>query len=61
MAMVLRLKPDLEIIGIAENGRGGLKVAKKLNPEIEPGSVWNQTYEKCVPVSPRRGRNDGDF
>jgi len=33
MAMVLRLEPDLEIIGVAENGRGGLNAAKNLNPE----------------------------
>jgi len=34
LAMVLRLEPDFEIIGEAENGRVGLESAKKLNPDI---------------------------
>jgi DNA-binding NarL/FixJ family response regulator len=34
LAMVLRLEPDLEVIGEAENGRIGLEAAKKLNPDI---------------------------
>lgn len=34
LAMVLRLEPDFEVIGEAENGRVGLESAKSLNPDI---------------------------
>ena len=34
LAMVLRLEPDLEVVGEAENGRVGLESAKSLNPDI---------------------------
>src|SRR5574342_181603 len=34
LAMVLRLEPDLEVIGEAENGRVGLGAARSLNPDI---------------------------
>ncbi len=34
LAMVLRLEPDLEVVGEAENGRVGLEAAKRLNPDI---------------------------
>ncbi|MBI5825778.1 MAG: response regulator transcription factor [Chloroflexi bacterium] len=34
LAMVLRLEPDLEVVGEAENGRVGLEAAKKLQPGI---------------------------
>lgn len=34
LVMVLRLEPDLEVLGEAENGRAGLEAAKKLNPDI---------------------------
>ena len=34
LAMVLRLEPDLEVIGEAENGRAGLAAAQSLNPDI---------------------------
>ena len=34
VAMGLRLEPDIDVIGEAENGRVGLKVAKSLNPDI---------------------------
>jgi len=34
LAMVLRLEPDLEVVGEAENGRAGLEAAKRLNPDI---------------------------
>lgn len=34
LAMVLRLEPDIEVVGEAENGRVGLEVAKSLNPDI---------------------------
>jgi DNA-binding NarL/FixJ family response regulator len=34
LALVLRLEPDLEVVGEAENGRVGLEAAKNLNPEI---------------------------
>jgi DNA-binding NarL/FixJ family response regulator len=34
LAMVLRLEPDLEIVGEAENGRVGLDLAKSLQPDI---------------------------
>ena len=32
--MVLRLEPDLEVVGEAANGRNGLEAAKSLNPDI---------------------------
>ena len=34
LAMVLRLEPDLEVVGEAQNGRAGLEAAKKLDPDI---------------------------
>ena len=34
LAMVLRLEPDLEVVGEAENGRSGLEAARRLNPDI---------------------------
>jgi len=34
LAMVLRLEPDLEVVGEAENGRVGLAAAKSLDPDI---------------------------
>ncbi|MEW6401658.1 MAG: response regulator transcription factor [Chloroflexota bacterium] len=34
LAMVLRLEPDLEVVGEAENGRVGLEMAKRLSPDI---------------------------
>lgn len=34
LAMVLRLEPDFEVVGEAENGRVGLQTAKNLNPDI---------------------------
>jgi len=34
LAMVLRLEPDIEVIGEAENGRAGLETARILNPDI---------------------------
>lgn len=34
LAMVLRLEPDIEVVGEAENGRVGLEVAKRLSPDI---------------------------
>ena len=34
LAMVLRLEPDIEVIGEAENGRVGLEAARNLNPTI---------------------------
>ena len=34
LAMVLRLEPDLEVVGEAENGRTGLESSKRLNPNI---------------------------
>lgn len=34
LAMVLRLEPDIEIIGEAENGRSGLQAAQSLRPDI---------------------------
>lgn len=34
LAMVLRLEPDIEIVGEAENGRTGLQTAWSLNPDI---------------------------
>ena len=33
LAMVLRLEPDLEVVGEAANGRSGLEAAKSLNPD----------------------------
>jgi DNA-binding NarL/FixJ family response regulator len=34
LAMVLRLEPDIEVVGEAENGRVGLEAAKNLSPDI---------------------------
>jgi DNA-binding NarL/FixJ family response regulator len=34
LAMVLRLEPDLEVVGEAENGRAGLAAAQRLTPDI---------------------------
>jgi len=34
LAMVLRLEPDIEVVGEAENGRFGLEAAKRLSPDI---------------------------
>jgi len=34
LAMVLRLEPDIEVVGEAEDGRVGLEAAKSLNPDI---------------------------
>ncbi len=34
LAMVLRLEPDLEVVGEAENGRVGLEAAQSLDPDI---------------------------
>ena len=34
LAMVLRLEPDLEVVGEAENGLLGLEAAKNLHPHI---------------------------
>lgn len=34
LAMVLRLEPDLDVIGEAENGRTGLEAAQRLDPDI---------------------------
>ncbi len=34
LAMVLRLEPDLEVVGDAENGRAGLEKARQLRPDI---------------------------
>ncbi len=34
LAMVLRLEPDLEVIGEAENGQAGLEAARRLHPDI---------------------------
>jgi DNA-binding NarL/FixJ family response regulator len=34
LAMVLRLEPDLEVVGEAENGQAGLAAAQSLNPDI---------------------------
>lgn len=34
LAMVLRLEPDLEVVGEAANGRMGLEAARSLNPDI---------------------------
>ncbi len=34
LAMVLRLEPDLEVIGEAEDGKTGLEAARRLKPDI---------------------------
>lgn len=34
LAMVLRLEPDIEVVGEAENGRAGLEAARRLQPDI---------------------------
>lgn len=34
LAMVLRLEPDIEIVGEAENGRAGLDAARRIVPDI---------------------------
>lgn len=34
LAMVLRLEPDLDIVGEAENGQSGLTAAQRLQPDI---------------------------
>ncbi len=34
LAMVLRLEPDIDVIGEAENGRAGLEAAHKLKPDM---------------------------
>ncbi len=34
LAMVLRLEPDLDVIGEAENGRAGLEAVQRLQPDI---------------------------
>lgn len=34
LAMVLRLEPDIEIVGEAENGRAGLDAARRIIPDI---------------------------
>lgn len=34
LAMVLRLEPDIEVVGEAENGRSGLGAAQRLTPDI---------------------------
>lgn len=34
LAMVLRLEPDIEVVGEAENGRVGLETARTLKPDI---------------------------
>lgn len=34
LAMVLRLEPDIEIVGEAENGRAGLEAAQRMGPDI---------------------------
>src|SRR5512142_3437236 len=34
LAMVLRLEPDLEVVGEAENGRVGLERARQVRPDI---------------------------
>jgi DNA-binding NarL/FixJ family response regulator len=34
LAMVLRLEPDLEVVGEAENGLAGLEAARRLDPDI---------------------------
>jgi DNA-binding NarL/FixJ family response regulator len=34
LAMVLRLEPDLEVVGESENGKTGLEAARRLEPDI---------------------------
>jgi DNA-binding NarL/FixJ family response regulator len=34
LAMVLRLEPDIEIVGEADNGRAGLEAAQRIAPDI---------------------------
>jgi DNA-binding NarL/FixJ family response regulator len=34
LAMVLRLEPDIEVVGEAENGRVGLEAARRLHPDL---------------------------
>jgi DNA-binding NarL/FixJ family response regulator len=34
LAMVLRLEPDIEVVGEAENGRAGLEAAGRIHPDI---------------------------
>ena len=34
LAMVLRLEPDFEVVGEAENGSTGLAAARQLNPHL---------------------------
>jgi DNA-binding NarL/FixJ family response regulator len=34
LAMVLRLEPDIEVVGEAENGRAGLESAQRITPDI---------------------------
>ena len=34
LAMVLRLEPDIEVVGEAENGRAGLEAARRLHPDL---------------------------
>jgi DNA-binding NarL/FixJ family response regulator len=41
LAMVLRLEPDFEVIGEAENGRGSLEAARNINPDIVLADLGN--------------------
>ena len=34
LAMVLRLEPGLEVLGEAQNGRAGLEMARRIQPDI---------------------------